>query len=215
MNWEFVVIVYPILLFSIVIHEVAHGWMAEKFGDDTARAMGRLTLNPLPHMDIIGTVILPIMGLLYPTGFMFGWAKPVPVNPYRLNDSKKDMLWVGFAGPLSNMLLAFLSSVLMTLLILFKIIPDNPGNILIIFFKLVIQLNIVLFVFNLLPVPPLDGSRIVMSLLPYNLAYKYAQLEQYGFIIIIGLLVSGVLNYPLSLILAFFMGLMTGGLGLL
>jgi len=210
MHFENVIILYPILLFSIIIHEVAHGWMAERFGDDTARVMGRLTFNPIPHIDIVGTVILPILGLLYPGGFLFGWAKPVPVNPYRLNDPKRDMMWVGLAGPASNIILALFAAAFMWALRNYNFLPQTIGSAVYTLASVLLQLNVVLFIFNLFPVPPLDGSRIVAAILPPPLAYRYAQLEQYGFIIVLVLFATGVMSMILGPVVMFFVNLLTG-----
>ncbi len=188
MRLENLLIQLPILIFSIILHEYAHGWMAERRGDDTARVMGRLTFNPLPHLDPIGSIILPLFALLA-GGPIIGWAKPVPVNPYRLNDPKRDMIFVGLAGPASNILLAIACSAAMYIMKL-------TGQLDPLLFKILyfaVFINILLPVFNLVPVPPLDGSRIVAGLLPSNLSYEYSKIEPYGFFIVIFLLYTGVL----------------------
>ncbi|MBN1622561.1 MAG: site-2 protease family protein [Endomicrobiales bacterium] len=186
------IIQLPVLLFSVILHEYAHGWMAERHGDDTARIMGRLTFNPIPHIDLFGTIILPLLAVISGAP-IFGWAKPVPVNPYRLNDPQKDMIWVSLAGPLSNLSLAVVASFGMWIVRSFGIFSPVLAVSLYQLLSLVLFINILLPVFNLFPIPPLDGSRVVMGLLPSNLAYKYAQLENYGFFIIIILLSSGIL----------------------
>lgn len=178
----------PILIFSVILHEYAHGWMAEKRGDDTARIMGRLTFNPIPHIDLFGSIILPLLAILT-GGPIIGWAKPVPVNPYRLNDPKKDMIFVGLAGPLSNILLAIVCS----FVIYFMNFLNIHDDILYQFLFYAVVLNILLPVFNLLPIPPLDGSRILAGLLPSRLSYEYSKMEPYGFFIIIFFLWSGML----------------------
>jgi Zn-dependent protease len=192
----------PVLLFSVIIHEFAHGWVAEKFGDDTARVMGRLTLNPIPHIDMFGTVLLPALCLM--TGApVFGWAKPVPVNPYRMNNPDRDMIWVSLAGPLSNIILAVAAAFGMYFIRVFNAAPGGftiAGYELL---RLMLVINIILPVFNLVPLPPLDGSRVLSGLLPARLAYKYNQLEQYGFFIIIILLSSGILWRILGPIVSF------------
>lgn len=183
------IICLPILFFCIIIHECAHGYVALHFGDTTAQDMGRLTLNPLPHIDLFGTIILPLMLLIMRSGFLFGWAKPVPVNPYNLDDPKRDMMWVALAGPVSNLLLAVIFAVLYHLVR----ISGLPFM-----FQLVLGyaviINLVLAVFNLIPIPPLDGSRIVSGLLPEDLAYKYERIAPFGFIIIVVLLMSGLFS---------------------
>ncbi|MFN3966122.1 MAG: site-2 protease family protein [Endomicrobiia bacterium] len=179
---------FPLLLFSITVHEFAHGYVADKRGDSTARILGRLTLNPLAHVDFFGTIILPVIAIV--TGApVFGWAKPVPVNPYELFNPKKDMAYVGLAGPVANLLLAILSGLAL------RIINSLQGlNFVSPIFIFLIYINVLLPVFNLIPVPPLDGSRVVAGLLPSELSYQYEKLTPYGFIIVIFLLMSGFLN---------------------
>ena len=203
------VILLPILMFSVILHEVAHGWMAGKFGDDTARMMGRLTFNSIPHIDVIGTLVLPAICLL--TGApVFGWAKPVPVDFYRLNNPKQDMIWVSLAGPLSNVALALFSALILWAERTYQFLPGSLSFAVQNLFFLVLYLNIVLCVFNLIPVPPLDGSKVLMGLLPPNLAYRYAQLEQYGFILIIILMATNVFSIILGPVVGFLVGLLTG-----
>lgn len=200
------IIQLPILLFSVIAHEVAHGWVAERFGDHTARAMGRLTFNPGPHIDMFGTILLPALCAI--TGApVFGWAKPVPVNPNYLNDPKRDMIWVSLAGPGANFALAIIAAFGMYGLRLTGSFSGGPELYLILSNLLVI--NVILPVFNLIPIPPLDGSKVVMGLLPYHLAYKYSQMEYYGFFIIIILLTSGVLSRilgPIVSIIVYYLG---------
>jgi len=194
---------FPILLFSITIHEFAHGFMSNKLGDDTGSVMGRLTLNPMAHIDLIGTIILPLISIV--TGApVFGWAKPVPINPYRLNNPKRDMMLIGLAGPVSNMLMALLAGLAIKV---FGTIDSMAFSLPL--FQYLLVLNIILAVFNLVPIPPLDGSHIVSGLLPSRWAYEYEKLGQYGFFILIFLLMSGVLwNIlgPIVVILMKFMG---------
>lgn len=178
----------PILLFSVIIHEYAHGWTAEKFGDPTARVMGRLTLNPGPHIDPFGTIFLPLILLVLKSPFMIGWAKPVPVNFQNLKNPKKNILWVGISGPVVNIILAAICGLLLKISLLSNIVP------LALMLSYAVQINIILAVFNLTPIPPLDGSRFVYSLLPDKLAYRYASIEPYGFLIIMVLLWIGILD---------------------
>jgi Zn-dependent protease len=159
--------------------------MANRLGDPTAKYSGRLTLNPLAHIDPVGTVILPLLLILTNSPILFGWAKPVPVNFFRLNHPKKDMVWVGLAGPLANILLAVAIGIIIKLGFVFL-----PVSIL----KYFLTLNLVLAVFNLIPIPPLDGSRVLMGLLPQQFVYKYMLLEQFGFIIIIAMLYLGIFD---------------------
>jgi len=188
-----------IFFFAVIIHEYAHGWVAWKLGDSTARVMGRLTLNPIAHIDPIGTIFLPLMLLITHSPVLFGWAKPVPVDFYNLNNPKRDMVWVGLAGPAANILLAIALSLLLK-------IPALTGSSLAVSVtRTAVVANLVLAVFNLLPIPPLDGSRIAMGLLPYNLGAEYSRIEPYGFIIIFALLWLGFINaaiWPVVIFLA-------------
>lgn len=181
------------VLFAITLHEAAHGYTARHFGDPTAYQAGRITLNPLRHIDPIGTVVVPLMILLVSSGdFLFGWAKPVPVDFGRLRNPKKDMLWVAAAGPLSNLAMAFAWA------LMFKLSLAVPlgvyGDPLLKMSLIGISVNVVLLVLNLLPLPPLDGGRIAVSLLPMPLAMRFAQLERWGFPILLLLLFTDVLG---------------------
>lgn len=174
----------PVLL-AITLHEAAHGWAAGKLGDPTARLMGRVTLNPFAHVDLVGTVIIPLALLLMNAPFLFGYAKPVPVNFSRLNNPRRDMALVALAGPASNILLAVLGA------ITFHIVPVLPefatewGAEML---QRLVLLNLILAVFNMLPIPPLDGGRILVAILPDWLAWKVARLERAGLFIVIGVL---------------------------
>ena len=179
----------PILFFSIILHEYAHGYIACRNGDDTAYLMGRLTFNPLKHIDIMGSIIVPL--LCYSTGLpLFGWAKPVPVNPYRLNNIRNDMAKVAFAGPASNLFLAVIAVLILKLVVMFM--PNHIMLIKVLFYTIFI--NAFLALFNLMPVPPLDGSKILVRFLPDALAAKYMSLERYGMLIVIVLIISGVFS---------------------
>ena len=177
------------LLFAITLHEAAHGWIASKLGDHTARMMGRVTLDPTKHIDPIGTIAIPLVLLLSSSGFIFGWAKPVPINFNALRNGKNGIIWVALAGPGAN--------IVMALCWLFVMIIAINMNIalLIEMGRIGILVNCVLAVFNLLPIPPLDGSRVISALLPNRLAYQYNQLEQYGLYILLGLMFLGGFNY--------------------
>lgn len=192
----FILLVIP-LLYSIVLHELAHGWVADKMGDSTARWLGRLSLNPLKHLDPIGTLMLFIFG--------FGWAKPVPVNFNNLHDQRKGMILVSAAGIVTNTLLAFIS------LFLLQLINPAPFGAMATFLIYMAQINIMLAAFNLIPIPPLDGSKILMGFSSAQFQYSLARLEPYGFFIIIGLLYLGILN-PLIFLFEWFI---TGFISLL
>lgn len=179
----------PVLLFAVVIHEVSHGWLAEKLGDPTARYAGRLTLNPLPHIDLFGSIILPAMLLLSQSTILFGYAKPVPVNPYNLRNPKKDMMWVGLSGPVSNLLMALCCGILFRLLLRPELIKGL--SIIIALCALGVSINLILAFFNMIPIPPLDGSRVLMHFLPPQYEYAFRNLERYGIFIVFGLLLLG------------------------
>ena len=179
--WQVVLVAIPIII-AITFHEAAHGFVAKQFGDDTAAKLGRVTFNPLKHIDPFGTIILPAFLLLVHAGFVFGYAKPVPVNFNRLNNPKRDMIWVAAAGPGTNLLLAATSAALMWL----TLHTGLGMNAMVENFLLgSVQINLVLAVLNMLPLPPLDGGRVVTGLLPHNLAVPYARIERYGMLIII------------------------------
>lgn len=182
------------VIFAITVHEAAHGYAAKYFGDMTAYQAGRITLNPIKHIDLFGTIILPALTVAL-GGILFGWAKPVPVNFSQLRNPKKDMLWVAAAGPASN----FVMAIIWILVIKFAdLAPNMFIEPLVLMAKAGIVINVILMVLNLLPLPPLDGGRIAASLLPNSLARPFSQLERYGFIILIILLFTGVLGKILS-----------------
>ncbi len=187
------------ILFAITLHEAAHGYVARHFGDMTAYQQGRISLNPLRHIDPVGTVLLPLLTLLL-GGLLFGWAKPVPVNFSALRHPKKDMLWVALAGPVSNLVMAFGWALLYKVTLMF---PDNYyAEPMLGMASMGIQINIVLMVLNLLPLPPLDGGRVAVSLLPARQAYKLSRVEPYGMFILIFLAVTPLLGLILSPLVA-------------
>ncbi len=185
------IVVYALpVVFAITVHEAAHGYAARFFGDMTADRAGRISLNPIKHIDPVGTILLPALTLMI-GGILFGWAKPVPVDFSRLRNPKRDMLWVAAAGPASNLLMALFWALMINIS---PSVPANYSEPLALMGQAGVMINVVLMVLNLLPLPPLDGGRITVSLLPNHLAYKFAQIERYGFIILIVLLVTGVLS---------------------
>jgi Zn-dependent protease len=182
------------ILFAITLHEAAHGYVAKHFGDMTAYQMGRISLNPMRHIDPVGTVLLPLLTLVL-GGVLFGWAKPVPVNFGALRNPKKDMLWVALAGPASNLAMA------LGWALLFKLSSAYPENYfaepLMDMAAIGIKINIVLLVLNLIPLPPLDGGRVAISLLPHRQAYQLSKIEPYGMFVLIVLAISPVLGWVL------------------
>tara|TARA_B110000971_G_C19826916_1_gene416066 strand:+ start:142 stop:786 length:645 start_codon:yes stop_codon:yes gene_type:complete len=187
---------------AITVHEAAHGYAAKCFGDLTSEKMGRITLNPIKHIDLIGTVLLPIFLLWSTNGkFVFGWAKPVPVNFSNLRSPKKDMLWVAAAGPASNFAMAILWALILNLS---ASMPQAMGVFLSYMSEFGITINLILMVLNLLPLPPLDGGRIAVSLLPTDLAIRLSQVERYGIFILMALMFSGYLGRIMWPIIGFF-----------
>ena len=178
------VFVIPALL-AITVHEAAHAYVAKYFGDDTAERMGRMTLNPTAHIDPISTILLPLITLLMPGGFFFGYAKPVPVVASRLRNPAKDMPMVALAGPMSNFIMAFFWSIL--LFVLGYFVADTESNFFIKVASVGVIFNLILFAFNMLPILPLDGGRVLMGLLPANMARSFSQMEHYGMFIVLGL----------------------------
>lgn len=185
------------VIFAITLHEAAHGYVARHYGDMTAYMAGRITLNPLKHIDPVGTIIVPltlfiISKLTMGAGFLFGWAKPVPVNFNQLRRPKRDMLWVAAAGPGANLFMACCWALIIKLgLILPESMYAKP---MVLMGIAGIEINLILMVLNLLPLPPLDGGRIAVSLLPHRLAYQFSKIEPYGFMILLLLLMTGVLG---------------------
>lgn len=184
-----IISIATILFFAVVVHEYAHGWVAYKLGDPTAKLAGRLTLNPVMHVDPVGTIFLPgvliVLRLLGLNTFLFGWAKPIPVNFSRLNNPRRDMMLVGLAGPAVNVVLAVVASQLTR----FPMSLDAYK-----FVEAAVFINLLLATFNMIPVPPLDGSRLVMGLLPRQLAVPYSQLERYGILIVMAFIYMGALD---------------------
>jgi Zn-dependent protease len=183
------------VLFAITLHEAAHGYVARHFGDMTAFQQGRISLNPLRHIDPVGTILLPIL-TLWLGGILFGWAKPVPVNFGALRRPKQDMLWVALAGPAANLFMALFWGMWIKIALMS---PDSYyAEPLMEMAQLGVKINVVLMVLNLLPLPPLDGGRIAISMLPHRLAIKLASIERYGMFILIGLAITPVLGWVIT-----------------
>ena len=195
-----VVWILPVI-FAITVHEVAHGWVAKKYGDNTASSQGRLTLNPIKHIDLLGTIILPGLLLITGTGFIFGWAKPVPVDPRNFKNPLHDMAIVALAGPVSNLLMAVVWALIARLGVTIGAGTEAVSLPLIYSGVAGISINLVLALINLLPIPPLDGSRILTGILPRYWAWQYNRLERFGFIILLVLLytnlLGAILAYPM------------------
>jgi Zn-dependent protease len=201
--------IIPILL-AIILHEVSHGWVADRLGDPTARYSGRITLNPLAHIDLFGTILLPLVLLISGGGFIFGYAKPVPINPYNLRNPRRDMMWISLAGIVTNLALAAVSAMI------FRVLASSSlGSWSLIVSPLVmmlwvsVKINCILAVFNAVPIPPLDGSRVLVNLLPPEKAVVFAKLEPYGFIIILLLFFTGMIKFIWPVV-RFFMDLFLG-----
>jgi len=194
------------LIFAITLHEVAHGYVASLFGDQTAKLSGRLTLNPIAHIDLLGTILVPLL-MLTVSNFIFGWAKPVPVDARNLRNPRRDMAFVALAGPVSNLLMAVFWGLIAKLGITLQLMGITWfGMPLIYMGGAGIMVNTVLAVLNLIPLPPLDGGRFMTSLLPPRLAYQFSMIEPYGFFILLALLVTGMLSSIMSPIVMMFIG---------
>ena len=208
------------VLAAVVFHEVAHGWVANRLGDPTAKQLGRLTLNPFAHVDLFGTILVPLTLILTHSPFVFGYAKPVPVNFNNLRNPKRDMIWVAAAGPAMNLLLAGLCAVVWKLLqpmTGFQTQPISVSGVVNFFIPIVLMaqsgilINVTLAVFNMLPLPPLDGGRVLVGLLPRTLSSKVARIEPFGLIILIVLLMTRTLDHiidpPTEFLLKLYLGI--------
>ncbi len=202
------VILIPVIIFALSFHEFSHGWMAHRYGDPTAKLAGRLTLNPMAHLDIFGSLALYLMG--------FGWAKPVPVDPRNLHNPKRDMMWIALAGPVSNLIVALISGILLSILLRLGFISGQSPLTMVLIMSL--QINLVLAIFNFIPIPPLDGSRILGGLIPYKYQNELVKFEYYGPRILMGLIILSmftrfnIFSVIISPIMTIFLKLFTFGI---
>lgn len=201
------------VLFAITIHEVAHGWVANKLGDPTARMLGRLTLNPVKHIDLIGTIIVPGL-LLILGGFIFGWAKPVPITWQNLKNPRRDIALVALAGPGSNFLMALIWGAIAKMGMMLGPSTSMTATLIVYMGFAGISINLVLMTLNLIPIPPLDGSRVVSVFLKGRIAIAYSRIEQFGFWILLALIFTGVLSYIMLPPLHFLQGLILNLFGM-
>lgn len=199
------------VLFAVVLHEVAHGWVANRLGDPTAARLGRLTLNPISHVDIYGTILIPLFLVAVGAPFIFGYAKPVPVNFYNLGNPKRDMIWVAAAGPVTNIILAVASVYLFKAVYgLENLLPEILQSPLAMMAESSVRMNVMLAAFNLLPLPPLDGGRVLVGMAPQPLSSIVARIEPFGFIIVLALLMTHTLDFFLEPFVYFVLRLVQG-----
>ena len=206
----------PVIL-AITMHEAAHGYVAKHFGDFTAYNEGRISLNPTKHIDPIGTILVPVVLFITTkvamgAGFLFGWAKPVPVIFSNLRQPKRDMLWVAAAGPGANLVMALFWALVMKLAVIMPI--NDFTKPMLLMGRAGIEINVILMVLNLLPLPPLDGGRMAVSLLPHRIAYQFSKIEPYGFMILLVLLISGILGVIVLPVIIFIKVMMVSFFGL-
>jgi Zn-dependent protease len=184
MSVQIIIFQIIVLVFSAIIHEYMHGWMADRLGDPTAKNAGRLTLNPIPHIDLFGSILLPVILIVTGASFVFGWAKPVPYNPHNLKDQKYGPAKVAIAGPLGNLITAIFFGMIL------RFWPIASLQ-LVLLLQIIVFINLLLMIFNLVPIPPLDGSKVIMPFLPYQWQVKYAGLERYGMFLVVLFIIFG------------------------
>ena len=192
-----VAISLPPFLLAIVCHEAAHAWMAKRFGDTTGEQLGRLSLNPVVHYDLFGTILFPLVGAAL-GGTMFGWAKPVPVDTRRFKNIRSGIFWVSFAGPLANIILMIISAILLAIMMTKVPTEFSYFSVFTEMLKSAVTINVLLAVFNLIPFPPLDGSKMVTSMLDYNKARKFEELQNYSFVFLIILIMTPILSWIMT-----------------